>query len=45
MQTLSEIGAEHNSTIVLALPMEMTAAAAGMVEMLKDKVEVLERKP
>ena len=27
LQTLSEIGAEHNSTIVLALPMEMTKAA------------------
>ncbi|MEI9905574.1 MAG: hypothetical protein WDN06_17710 [Asticcacaulis sp.] len=35
MQTLSEIGAEHNSTIVLALPMEMTAAAAGLVDMVK----------
>lgn len=35
LQTLSEIGAEHNSTIVLALPMEMTAAAAGMVDMFK----------
>lgn len=42
LQTLSEIGAEHNSTIVLALPMEMTAAAAGFVDMVKDKVEVLE---
>jgi len=37
LQTLSEIGAEHNSTIVLALPMEMTAAAAGLVDMVKDK--------
>ncbi len=35
LQTLSEIGAEHNSTIVLALPMEMTAAAAGLVDMVK----------
>jgi len=44
LQTLSEIGAEHNSTIVLALPMEMTAAAAGLVDMMKDKIEVLEHK-
>ena len=35
LQTLSEIGAEHNSTIVLALPMEMTQAAAGLVDMVK----------
>jgi len=42
LQTLSEIGAEHNSTIVLALPMEMTAAAAGLVDMVKSKPEVLE---
>jgi len=42
LQTLSEIGAEHNSTIVLALPMEMTAAAAGFVDMVKGKAEVLE---
>jgi regulator of protease activity HflC (stomatin/prohibitin superfamily) len=42
LQTLSEIGAEHNSTIVLALPMEMTAAAAGFVDMVKGNVEVLE---
>ncbi|MDV6332532.1 slipin family protein [Asticcacaulis sp. 201] len=33
LQTLSEIGTEHNSTIVLALPMEMTRAAAKLVEM------------
>jgi len=42
LQTLSEIGAEHNSTIVLALPMEMTTAAAGFVDMVKGKAEVLE---
>ncbi len=42
LRALSEIGAEHNSTIVLALPLEMTAAAAGFVDMVKDKVERLE---
>ncbi len=42
LQTLSEIGAEHNSTIVLALPMEMTAAAAGFVDMVKGNTDVLE---
>lgn len=33
LQTLSEIGAEHNSTIVLTLPMEMTKAAAQLIDM------------
>lgn len=28
LQTLSEIGAEHNSTIVIAMPMDLIAAAA-----------------
>jgi regulator of protease activity HflC (stomatin/prohibitin superfamily) len=44
LQTLSEIGAEHNSTIVLALPMEMTAAAAGVIDMMKDRIDVPEHK-
>ena len=28
LQTLTEIGAEHNSTVVIALPMELTSMAA-----------------
>ncbi len=35
LQTLSEIGAEHNSTIVLALPMEMTKAAEQLYTMVQ----------
>jgi len=35
LQTLSEIGVEHNTTIVLALPMEMTNAAASLAELVK----------
>jgi regulator of protease activity HflC (stomatin/prohibitin superfamily) len=42
LQTLSEIGAEHNSTIVLALPMEMTQAAAGLVDMVKNNQMALD---
>lgn len=42
LQTLSEIGAEHNSTIVLALPMEMTAAAAGLVDMVKTNQQLID---
>ena len=37
LQTLSEIGAEHNSTVVLALPMEMTGAATKIAEMVMPK--------
>lgn len=32
LQTLTEIGAEHNSTVVIALPMELTALAAKAVQ-------------
>jgi regulator of protease activity HflC (stomatin/prohibitin superfamily) len=39
LQTLSEIGIEHNSTIVLALPMELPAAARSVLEMLSEKRE------
>ena len=38
LQTLSEIGAEHNSTIVLALPMEMTKAAAQLLDMTQPQL-------
>jgi regulator of protease activity HflC (stomatin/prohibitin superfamily) len=31
LQTLSEIGAEHNSTVIVALPMELMGAAAKLV--------------
>lgn len=34
LQTLSEIGTEQNTTIVLALPMEMTQAAQGLLNMV-----------
>ena len=37
LQTLSEIGSEQNTTIVLALPMEMTAAASGLIDMVKNR--------
>lgn len=37
LQTLSEIGTEQNTTIVLALPMEMTQAASGLIDMVKNR--------
>jgi hypothetical protein len=44
LQTLSEIGTEQNTTIVLALPMEMTQAAAGLIDMVKNNGQAIEHK-
>jgi len=35
LQTLTEIGAEHNSTIIVAMPMELTAAATHLAGAVK----------
>ena len=43
LQTLTEIGAEHNSTVVIAMPMELLTLGARVIGPMKDEGPALEQ--